>query len=149
MKRFEIIYDCYDEEFGISTLRTWADTYEEAITDKYTIHDIPKPSSKSSVVMGLGVKGWVEWNLENPDSAHCLLVGGTGSGKSRLMFHLIKQFIEQDFLVLFGDYKKLTFGRYSKRGYRVATENIQIARILRDLHEEMMRRNELFLKEEV
>jgi len=28
MKRFEIIYDYYAEEFGISTLRTWADTYE-------------------------------------------------------------------------------------------------------------------------
>lgn len=30
MKRFEIIYDYYDEEFGISTLRTWEDTYEDA-----------------------------------------------------------------------------------------------------------------------
>lgn len=119
------------------------------IPSKYTIHDMPNPSNKSSVIIGLGIKGWVEWDLENPDSAHCLLVGGTGSGKSRLMFHLIKQFIEQDFLVLFGDYKKLTFGRYSKRGYRVATENIQIASILSDLHEEMMRRNELFLKEGV
>lgn len=80
-----------------------------------------------------------EWVYDK--QPHGLIVGGTGSGKTYYSYYLLNEFAKRGAYLFIVDPKKMDFSEVKDTGYRVATENADIFKIVKDVYTIMEQRS--------